>query len=262
MRKWSEGQRYEIVCADCLDYMRTLPDGSVDAVITDPPYGISFQSNSAAVPRYGVLANDTESFDLAVYWKEIYRVIKEGGAAYVFARYDVAQMWWPVVDPCDQIIVPRGRVSMGDLSSYSTEYEVILFNRKGKHTIDATPLKILNNSHAKNPPPYKRRVGNLWMDVIANEAWEKADHPTQKTVQVIRKALLVSTCQGSTVLDPFMGSGTTGVACMQTGRNFIGCEIDPGYFAIAKKRIEDAAAQPPLIPHESEPKHEQEALWP
>jgi site-specific DNA-methyltransferase (adenine-specific) len=52
---------------------------------------------------------------------------------------------------------------------------------------------------------------------------------------------------GETIFDPFMGSGTTGVACMQLGRNFIGCEIDPGYFAIAQKRISDAAAQPALF---------------
>ena len=89
------------------------------------------------------------------------------------------------------------------------------------------------------------------------------NHPTVKPLSLMRYLVrLTSTPTGGVVLDPFMGSGTTGVACMQTGRNFIGVEIDPGYFAIAKKRIEDAAAQPPLIPHESEPQHEQEALWP
>ena len=89
-------------------------------------------------------------------------------------------------------------------------------------------------------------------------------HPTQKPTDLISYLIRTYTIEGDTVLDFTMGSGTTGVACMQTGRNFIGCEIDPGYFAIAKKRIEDAAAQLPLIPHESEPepKHEQEGLWP
>lgn len=68
-------------------------------------------------------------------------------------------------------------------------------------------------------------------------------HPTQKPVALMKWVLENYTNPGDTIFDPFMGSGTTGVACMQTGRKFIGCEIDEKYFAIAKKRIEDAAAQ-------------------
>ena len=60
-----------------------------------------------------------------------------------------------------------------------------------------------------------------------------------------------STRPGATVFDPFMGSGTTGVACVRTGRNFIGCEIDPTYYAIAQRRIAEAHLQPPLFPHEA-----------
>lgn len=72
---------------------------------------------------------------------------------------------------------------------------------------------------------------------------------------------LIELCtnQGTTVLDPFMGSGTTGVACVQTGRNFIGCEIDAGYFEIAKERIAQAEAQPRLM-NWSEPTSTQEEM--
>ena len=94
-------------------------------------------------------------------------------------------------------------------------------------------------------------------------AFNRNHHPTVKPLALMRYLVrLTATPTGGVVLDPFMGSGTTGIAALQEGRNFIGIEIDPGYFAIAKKRIEDAAAQLPLIPHESEPKHEQEGLWP
>ena len=94
-------------------------------------------------------------------------------------------------------------------------------------------------------------------------AFNRNHHPTVKPLALMRYLVrLTATPTGGVVLDPFMGSGTTGIAALQEGRKFIGIELDPGYFAIAKKRIEDAAAQPPLIPHESEPKHEQEALWP
>ena len=73
------------------------------------------------------------------------------------------------------------------------------------------------------------------------------NHPSQKPIKLIRKLIEKYTHEGDTILDPFMGSGTTGVACVQTGRNFIGIEIDPTYFAIAEKRIREAQMQPRLI---------------
>lgn len=72
-------------------------------------------------------------------------------------------------------------------------------------------------------------------------------HKSQKPIALIRELVEKFTNEGDTILDPFMGSGTTGVACVQTGRNFIGIEIDPDYFAIAEKRIKEAQAQPRLL---------------
>jgi DNA modification methylase len=69
------------------------------------------------------------------------------------------------------------------------------------------------------------------------------EHPTQKPEEVMARLAEMLSPEGATVLDPFMGSGTTGVACVQTGRNFIGIEIDPTYFAIAERRIEEARQQ-------------------
>jgi site-specific DNA-methyltransferase (adenine-specific) len=71
-------------------------------------------------------------------------------------------------------------------------------------------------------------------------------HPTVKPIKLMRYLCKLITPPGGTVLDPFMGSGTTGVACVQTGRNFIGCEIDPKYFAVAERRIKQAEQQPAL----------------
>lgn len=86
-------------------------------------------------------------------------------------------------------------------------------------------------------------------------------HPTQKPVALYEYLINTYTNPGNVVLDFAMGSGTTGVACMQLGRNFIGCEIDPAYFAIAERRIRDAAAQPMLPGLTTEqPTHEQASL--
>ena len=72
-------------------------------------------------------------------------------------------------------------------------------------------------------------------------------HPTQKPIVLMKWIIETYTRPGQVILDPFMGSGTTGVACVQTGRDFIGIEIDPGYFAIAERRIKDAQAQGKLF---------------
>ena len=76
-----------------------------------------------------------------------------------------------------------------------------------------------------------------------SESNERRVHPTQKPVALMAALIGQYTQPGATVLDPFMGSGTTGVACVQTGRNFIGIEIDPGYAEIARQRIEKAQLQ-------------------
>ena len=76
---------------------------------------------------------------------------------------------------------------------------------------------------------------------------EYFDHPTQKPVSLMKEMLFKFTEPHQTIYDPFMGSGTTGVACMQTGRNFIGCELEPKYYSIAEKRIKSAALQPSLF---------------
>jgi site-specific DNA-methyltransferase (adenine-specific) len=230
---------------NCLEVMREMPAESVDCIVSDPPYGIAFQSNAAKKNRYDVIQGDYD-FDLAPFFAEMLRVVKEGGAIYLYTRWDIAYQWQKIIEPDSQIIIPRGRVGMGDLDDYADEYEVVLFKRVGNHAINATALKIPNNSHAKNPPKYKVRIGNIWSELVSNEAWERAEHPTQKTVSSFAKMIQVSTNIGATVFDPFMGSGSSGVACVQHGRSFIGCEIDPKYFAVAERRIKQAEQQPSL----------------
>lgn len=90
---------------------------------------------------------------------------------------------------------------------------------------------------------WPQRTGNLFSSSSAYLPEGQFDHPTQKPEVIIRRFVLDSTTEGATVLDPFMGSGTTGVACLNTGRRFIGIEKDAGYYEIARQRIEQAAQQ-------------------
>lgn len=112
---------------------------------------------------------------------------------------------------------------MGDTATtYGPQYELILFGAKGRHLL--------------RPPRPK--------DVIrVQKLLHGIEHPYQKPVELIDHLLRASSDKGQTVLDGFMGSGSTGVAAQKLGRRFIGCEIDPAYHAIATRRIEAAAAQ-------------------
>ncbi len=83
--------------------------------------------------------------------------------------------------------------------------------------------------------------------IYSNARAEDTGHPTTKPLRWMLWAIALGTEEGDVVFDPFMGSGTTGVACVKLNRNFIGIELDPIYFAIAKKRIEDAQRQPRLF---------------
>ena len=93
-----------------------------------------------------------------------------------------------------------------------------------------------------------RRIVHMWNGVLRDsESGKEHYHPTQKPVALMEWILLQVTDEGDTVFDPFMGSGTTGVACVKLGRNFIGCEINPDYYAIAERRIAEAQLQMPLF---------------
>ena len=212
---------YTLHMGDCLEYLKTLPSGSVDAVITDPPYGIDFRGN------------DWDAF-IPAWIAEARRV----AAVVVFTTAPTTLWQYPQPDwcACWYRTAAQSRTAQGGFNHW-------------------TP--VIAYGHVRFAVDVFYTHG-----MVTAAANKGIEHPSPKDVKMFRWLIGSATREGATVLDPFMGSGTTGVACMQTGRNFIGVEIDPGYFAIAKKRIEDAAAQPPLIPHETEAKHEQEALWP
>ena len=203
---------------DCLEYMRTMPDKSVDAVITDPPYGIgenairvASRTKLAKTIDYGDFSWDKERVD-PVYISEIIRVSKHqvifGGNYY--ADILPASSSWVVWD----------KLNSGCFADCELAW----------------------TSHKKAV----RKFAYMWNGMI-KQLPEERFHPAQKPVVVMKWILENYTNPADTIFDPFMGSGTTGVACIQTGRNFIGCEKVPEYYAIAERRIHDAEQQPLLI---------------
>ena len=243
---------YTLHMGDCLDYLRTLPDGSVDAVITDPPYGIGWQPKGRTPIRLQTKLNKSSLSFAGRHFNMIHGDDKPFDPT-PFLLGKVQVIWGA------HVFYPRlpetGGLLVWDKSCGSFD------------EVDFGQCEIAWRSNGGAVRIFR----NKWMGLVRAGREKHRDgpfnresfHPNEKPVALMRWCLdMAKVPQGATVLDPFMGSGTTGVACMQTGRNFIGCEIDPGYFAIAKKRIEDAAAQLPLIPHETEPQPEQGDLWP
>jgi site-specific DNA-methyltransferase (adenine-specific) len=213
---------------DCMDILPTL--NKIDVVITDPPYGMSFQSNFRQ-EKHLKIAND-ESADIAI--KVIQWCLENTNhSIYAFGRWDNI---YDYPKPKSLITWVKNNWSMGDLHhEHARQTEVAFFYAMKDHFF-----------------PKQRPT-----DVIEYPRTNNEFHPTEKPVGLMCK--FVEWTSG-TIFDPFMGSGTTGVAAIQMGRKFIGIEREPKYFDIACKRIQQAASQPQLF--EPEPvKQIQEAMF-
>ena len=205
---------------DCLELMKNIPDGSVDLVLTDPPYGMSFRSNHRK-EKYNEIQNDKSLEWLERYISECYRVIKNNSAIYCFCSWHNVDVFKQAIEKKFKVknilIWEKNNTSMGDLKgSYAPKYEMIIFAHKGR--------KLLN--------------GFRYADIIKASRTGNKNHPTEKPVDLLETFIKNSSDENTVVFDGFMGSGSTGVACVNTNRRFIGIELDGVYFNIAKERIE------------------------
>jgi site-specific DNA-methyltransferase (adenine-specific) len=207
---WQRGDA-SLYLGDCLDILPQLETGSVDAVVTDPPYGVEAAKWDGRMPHelvtdclriakstvvwFGSASNavlDAQSFpvrpDRMMIWAPKFTLLKIAKDGFAYRFHPI--WWWRI--------------------------------RKQK----TVPWDVFNE---------KTECGNWWK------------HKCTKPVALMSKIVSAATLLNESILDPFLGSGTTGVACVQTGRRFIGVELDAGYFEIAVKRIEAAMQQGRLL---------------
>ncbi len=197
---------------DCREILPSLP--KVDAVVTDPPYGMGFQSNRRA-EKYDAIINDQEDWPL-----QFATEFPVTHSRYIFCRWDDISR---VAKPKSLVTWVKNNWSMGDLEhEHARQTEVILFYAGPDHFF-----------------PLGRP-----QDVIRAPKTENQYHPTEKPA-----GLMEAICRWTDglVVDPFMGSGSTGVGAIRRGRSFIGIEIVPKYFDIACRRISDALKQPDMF---------------
>ena len=207
----------ELILGDCLEVMKSMEDKSVDVVITDPPYGIGEDSFRVASRTKLAKTKDYGKFSWDVKVdKEIIDLMLSVSIHQVIFGGNYYANWLP---PSSSWIV-WNKLNSGNFADCELAW----------------------TSHKRAV----RKFDYLWNGMIKQQPEERF-HPTQKPLVLMKWVIENYTKPGDTILDPFMGSGTTGVACVQTGRNFIGIEIDATYFAIAEKRIAEAQLQDRLF---------------
>ena len=245
----------QLLQGDCLELMKDIPDGSIDMILCDLPYGTTACKWDSVIP-----------FDPL--WEQYKRIIKDNGAIVLFGKQPFTstlvmsntKMWryelvWEKEKGTDFGNANRKFVNSHENIEvfYKKQPTYNKQLRKGKPYIRKN-----NRNNSKEDLNFNRDNSGTWINEgnrtpttvlkIARDNMHKGKslHPTQKPIALLEYLIKTYTNEGETVLDNCMGSGSTGVACIHTNRNFIGMEIDENYFNVAKNRIEEELSTPKL----------------
>lgn len=213
--------------------LRILPDASVDAVITDPPYGLSGRVFAFPTKRYTAINEEWDLFVPLAWLRECKRVLKPGGSVICFGGrqsiYQVAaeclSMGWRLVNDITWFKKDAPPNFTGRMMTESTE-RALWFCPSGEGwTYNLSMAKLMNSG---------KNLRDVWTFNT-----ERADrlHPTQKPLDLMERCILLFTNPGDLVVDPFAGSGTTLVAAQKHGRRYIGCDLEQRYVEAARKRL-------------------------
>lgn len=234
---------YDVIYnGDCLAGMRGLPDQSVDLIVTDPPYRMTARGNHGnaggmLARKIGMAGKVFENNDCGVreWMPQLHRVLKSGSHCYVMCNHINLVEYLNEAEKCGfhfikSLIWDKRQKIMG--TAYMSQFEYILFFRKGKFkrvrdcgVSDIIPLA--------NEKPKGRNGENL--------------HDTSKPVQLMEILIKQSSDDNDVVLDPFMGIGTTAIACKRLNRRYLGYEIDKQYYDIAVRRLNEEFRQQSLF---------------
>lgn len=220
---------------DCLEYIKSLPDKSIDLILTDPPYNIAqYSTGNIYLPGREALNNDIAEWDTkplnpADFLSDFKRILKPNGNIFIFTSYNLIGKWHEVFDTefdTFQFFIwhktnPAPKIFKNGFLN-SCEMIICLWNKGHKW----------NFSNQKE-------MHNFFESPIcmAPERLRNPKHPAQKPVKLLSHIIKIASNPNDIVFDPFMGVGSTGVAAKICERKFIGCEIDPIYYEAACKRL-------------------------
>ena len=234
-------QNIQLHNADCLDILKSIPDKSVDLIVTDPPYLISRQTNfdrggswnslndtkhRKTPPKFDFGEWDKKELDLFFLFSQYYRVLKRSGSIICF--YDI----WKISDLKNA--AETAKFKQLRLCKWE-KTNPIPINSKLNYLTNGTEYFITAVKGSK-PTFHSEYDKGIYTYPICSGT-ERTAHPTQKPLNLISALIEKHSNNNDLILDPFMGSGTVGVACKNLNRKFIGVEIDTNYFSIAKQRI-------------------------
>lgn len=246
--------KVNLIKGDCLEKMKDIPDGSVDAIVCDPPYGTTACKWDSVIP-------------LEPMWKELKRITKHNSAIVLFGSqpftsvlvssnlemYKCSWIWEkerpsnffaakfvPLNNLEDILVFSRGGTNNGTKNPMKYNPQgLIEINRVSKNSNTGGKIGKEHGTSLNDGRLYNQKTTGYPKRTIKFNQDLQTTHPTQKPVPLMEYLIKTYTNEGETVLDFTMGSGTTGVACVNTNRNFIGIEQDDKYFEIAKNRIEE-----------------------
>lgn len=216
---WTPISTRPYAIADCIEGMKKMPDKCIDLILTDPPYGIGYCSGGNS--ENTKIVNDEEfNEDFNNKWvSECTRLLKDNSAAFIFTSYAVIHKWIPLIEKYlrikNIIVWVKNNWTKGDLEgNYGNQYELIIYAVKGKPKIR----------------------GFRWANVWNFDREPPKGHPTIKNDKLFVRIIDSLTDKDAIVFDPFLGSGTTLLACRKIDRIGLGFEIEPKYEPLIKNR--------------------------
>ena len=240
--------KIELMKGDCLERMKEIPDGSVDLILTDPPYGTTQNKWDSVI-------------NLESMWEQLKRVVKPNGACVLFSSqpfttsliysnmkcFKYSMVWKK--SKCGSPLTAKYKplTKHEDINVFSLHNKTLNYYPQmsvGKpYKRQPTKAKANNHGYGINNNVFTDNKGTRHPTTILDypQQWRRQDqvHPTQKPVPLLEYLIKTYTQENETVLDFTFGSGSTGVACVNTNRSFVGIELDDNYFNIAEKRIQE-----------------------
>ena len=247
-------EQYKLYNGDCLEIMKDIKDKSIDMILCDLPYGTTNCKWDSIIPFEPL-------------WEQYNRVIKDNGAIVLFASQPFTTMLIGSNIKCYKHSwvwhkKNAGNILVAKYQPLKTTEDIVVFSKNGKR-VNYYPIMTNGHKDRSKEKPTKQR-SDLFSDFksgefkhgtnkkgderypkhlieFSNASRKEHYHPTQKPVDLLEYLIKTYTKEGETVLDNCMGSGSTGVACITTNRNFIGIELNTDYYNIAKQRIDEYA---------------------
>lgn len=231
----------ELHNADCLEFIKTIPNGSIDLIVTDPPYLIPRINEGGSVNTVKKLNKSlqelkdtqdiTQGYDIDTFADKVERM--QGG--------NINAYFW-----CNKLQIPQYFKTY--VERLKCKFEILCWHKtnplptySNKYLSDTEYCLYFHKGKGKTFPKAYKDAFTFWEQPLNAKDKELYKHPTIKPLNIINTLVRNSSQEGDVVLDMFMGSGTTGVACCRNNRKFIGCEINETYYQIASTRIDAEA---------------------